>query len=40
MKTTITFHSNIIGDKGSHIITSGIINPETWDLTIDTSICN
>ena len=36
----ITFRSNVIGDKGSHIITSGTINPETWEFTFDKSVCN
>jgi hypothetical protein len=37
---TITFRSNVIGDKGSHIITSGTINPETWEFTFNKSVCN
>ncbi len=36
----ITFHSNIKGDNGTHIITSGAINMETWGLTINKAICN
>lgn len=36
----ITLHSKIKGDKGTHIITSAIINTETWKVTIFKTICN
>ena len=36
----ITFRSNVIGNKGSHVITSGTINPNTWEFTFDKSVCN
>jgi len=35
----ITFHSNIRGNRGSHIITSAFINTQTWELTVDRTIC-
>ena len=36
----ITFHSNITGDKGSHIISSATINTDTWELIWNKSVCN
>jgi hypothetical protein len=35
----ITFHSNIRGDQGTHIITSAFIDTQTWELTVDRTIC-
>ena len=36
----ISFHSNIKGSNGSHIISAGTINTNTWELTWDKSVCN
>jgi hypothetical protein len=35
----ITFHSSINGDQGSHIIMSGSLNTQTWELIIDRTVC-
>lgn len=36
----IIFHFNLKGNQGSHILNSGTINPSTWEITVDKSICN
>ncbi|HJS55463.1 MAG TPA: hypothetical protein VJ765_13005 [Chitinophagaceae bacterium] len=35
----ITFQKNIRGDKGSHILIFGVVNLETWEITIEKTIC-
>lgn len=35
----MAFRLNLRGNMGSHILTSGYVNLETWEITIEKTIC-